>query len=1515
MKKLIALTLVFCMLLPFATALPVFAQDKISVMLNGNALTFDVEPIILNGRTMVPMRAIFEALGASVYWNGESDTAMGVKNNKRVTVSIDDVNATVDGKLSVLDQAATLVDGRTLVPLRFVSEAFGCEVNWDGNTRTVTIKSDSLADGYFISANAFSEIGTWEMNGDYLQGRKTEVKIEDAKEGEVLDAVYTLNIPRGGKYNVWVNSNDNPTNQPGTRYFHAKVDGTMIDKKLGAHNINGFAWENIGTFEFEAGKHTFALCDTSGFYARSKGVFVCSDLNYVPANTIETLTKDYPVMDSFASVPAANYPAWAKKELAVTDTATIENDHVKVVFNKGTGARGAVVQNEIYIKVNDEWVKTKAANEEFGYLMMVADENTYISSPGGNTDAGPTLISQTLTLDGTQVKGSNTDFYKSGIPYWFIPESFEKVSDNEVKLTFPVKNDTTLTATFALDSFSEDPKVTLNATFGKEGSYSFMFFNGDGITEYDRVTAPFLYAKKKIPDYATMIGECYMYTPMATFTTTENGMKMTSGIVVDPTMSNQDFATADGSRYCCVLRTPDGKARGQFAAPQPGCGKSSFAAGETFTFSYRIVDRAEDWYDTYKYVAQDLYNDKDIRENYYTSINEAIYNITDLMLDDYVGGWDNKEMAWYNMEAPQVSSQSNMMEVYQRYLLTENEEMLEKRVVPSIAYSLTRKSMHFSRTDLQSGYTQGISPIMNSPQLYNTATYAGLYEMSQGRMPYLLSTAASRAGKSADYNGITTQNALYEATNRPEFIENINDLTNDYYEKTLKPGSDYMEKETITGGFVFSDHTYNLATFLAAYEITNDKKYLDLAEESGRLLATATWTTGYENGFDKNNYTVDPVKTEEMYPGFVEKAQANWFWHGKEKWRLGFPYGEYGWMQDSPIKLTEETVPGWVPAKTGLGTEHSNTASMNRAIYMNSWASLMMKLGMYTGDEFFTTQARNAMVGRFGNYAGYYQDRYVTHQQKADYPYNGPDYTLIYWHHIPVFASILEDYLISAVQATSKMKIKFPMIYQSGYAYFISGQYGHKPGTFYDEEDMWLWLDRGIVEPDNINADYIAARKDGKLAAAFINEKQEEITTIVSLGDKVPGGASYTGNATLYDENGTKSNINITNGKFTLTIPARGIRSVVIPVKDLKKPAYALDESLYNTDLNGTVASHKSGGAYAIQANDSNYFAYVYVTEHDLKDMTVKYTAGKQNGEVKITDGYPFETIIKVDNPKASFEYEVTVTKLDGTTESYGSATLTPLTGGPTQENISLLEPPEPADWGKTESIITTASGMGVGEGTLRIVVPVADFPFTVKNDNLVGCKVMGTLVDNTTGEQLILDTEIVMNELRYSSTVLSVKPTEAVPHKDYGLSHTTHLRIYPIGATDTKAPTLEDVEKAKELVNENPVAFGDRLSLDLKPSRIGAGTDHFRVVVWTADFPFEVWDDGLILFPGDLKVTNTKTKEVLVNTSGVIIDNSKSYSSTIVNFKPDDASIETQAYEGDEFKIELKLKPMKKDK
>lgn len=129
---------------PLDTELTASSGDEITVLLNGKAVAFDQPPIIVDGRTMVPMRAIFEALGATVQWDNEAKSVISIRDSTAVGMVIGEPvvikRVGNDDPVTIeIDKAPVIVNGRTLVPVRAVAESFDCNVSWDQDTKTVSI--------------------------------------------------------------------------------------------------------------------------------------------------------------------------------------------------------------------------------------------------------------------------------------------------------------------------------------------------------------------------------------------------------------------------------------------------------------------------------------------------------------------------------------------------------------------------------------------------------------------------------------------------------------------------------------------------------------------------------------------------------------------------------------------------------------------------------------------------------------------------------------------------------------------------------------------------------------------------------------------------------------------------------------------------------------------------------------------------------------------------------------------------------------------------------------------------------------------------------------------------------------------------------------------------------------------------------------------------------------------------------------------------------------------------------
>lgn len=118
----------------------VTADNAVILLYNDAELKGDVPACVLGGRTLVPLRLIFTALGASVEWNAETQTITSTLGETTVTMQVGNTNMLRNGEAIPLDVPPTIMNSRTLVPVRAVAETFGASVDWEPNTRTVSIR-------------------------------------------------------------------------------------------------------------------------------------------------------------------------------------------------------------------------------------------------------------------------------------------------------------------------------------------------------------------------------------------------------------------------------------------------------------------------------------------------------------------------------------------------------------------------------------------------------------------------------------------------------------------------------------------------------------------------------------------------------------------------------------------------------------------------------------------------------------------------------------------------------------------------------------------------------------------------------------------------------------------------------------------------------------------------------------------------------------------------------------------------------------------------------------------------------------------------------------------------------------------------------------------------------------------------------------------------------------------------------------------------------------------------------
>ena len=188
MKKILSIVISLSLAVSLFAGTTAFAANDITVELDGKQIEFDVKPEIIDGRTMVPLRKIFEEIGALVKWNNDTQTVSARKNSKTITLTINSADLQIDkGKTDdegnpiietvTLEVPAQIVSGRTLVPARAIFESFGLNVDWDGDNQKVIITSDDDEDDSWKENVGSINLDDLTYEGEGIEITENQIKI------------------------------------------------------------------------------------------------------------------------------------------------------------------------------------------------------------------------------------------------------------------------------------------------------------------------------------------------------------------------------------------------------------------------------------------------------------------------------------------------------------------------------------------------------------------------------------------------------------------------------------------------------------------------------------------------------------------------------------------------------------------------------------------------------------------------------------------------------------------------------------------------------------------------------------------------------------------------------------------------------------------------------------------------------------------------------------------------------------------------------------------------------------------------------------------------------------------------------------------------------------------------------------------------------------------------------------------------------------------------------------------
>ncbi len=1112
-----------------------------------------------------------------------------------------------------------------------------------------------------VECEAFQFPGSWQKAADV-----TSADLRGASGGKWLysgikaqhPAATAIEIPSPGTYTLWVRSPDYPSNRPGERRFVVSVGGKENPKQLGRHGKSGWTWEKGGTFELPAGPALITLGIRDGIgHARADAIVLSPDPDFQPDGKARPdgvrWVKPFPVDSVETFRPQISAGADAEKP---EEAAVIENEHLRVRFVATTRQGLPSIRPLIEVREGDGWREIPTDPSSESYQIVAANPDVKMEL----NQFYPTWpVLAEFEVGGAKVKTSQSPdpvIWAAGENFEVIPRGAVADGPNAVVLDFHPTEAGTLKARWELRPGQETAEVTLSFVPAKAGQFSLGYHFPRSIKpdEAEEFLMPMMVQRKRFPENSyTMLDACAP-TPLSLVQTSEGGNPLTWGLAGDPSMIPFEFPTPDQSNFGMHIRSADGLAQPSIYGPVIGTPRATVDAGAELDFRFRVVAQAGDWYAAYRSVADGVMGWRDYREPGASSLNDAVFNMIEFFMDDEATGWWKRAKAPYQIEGHNWATQSTPLLPVSLYRLTGDREIYQRRALPTLEFLLSRGKVHFSPIPDPTAVTvYGQSSMKGPVDLFGTGSFAPLYEMMNRRTPALRDIAVPEKGGVKVSKGFTHSQpfedwvALYMLTGDKAALDEAVKQADDYIAKEMKsPPSEVLGPTP----FWLIQYTPAWEGLLYLYEMTGEKRFLDASAAGARLLMTGIWT--------------QPMPPDEFVVinrgGFCKGDMLDLILHrGPVKFRLGFPV--------EPGDTPEKSVPAQQVSNVGLGFEQPSTYvredNGGRMILQAPWSPTFLRLARHTGDEEFAVYARNAVVGRWANYPGYYLTTFTDLPQDPRYPFRGPDMTAIYYHHIPVHLTWSIDYLFSEAALLSKNAVKFPSLRQYGYAYFDSLTYGHAPGEIYGEKDVWPWLRRGLVEVANPAFNYLTGHNEKNFYVVLMNQSREPARTSVTISSKEVLGGRKAANAEVIGGDGRL--LSSEGNRIDVEIPARGILALKIPDVEISVPAHRQFPKPQQDSESATFAVTQDGvevRAAALQIEPESWDAYLWSSdEHGtLKKLGLKWTSSDGRSGTAESVQYPYEISVPVSVGDASLRLEVTATKKDGTSVRFPAQTLFP---------------------------------------------------------------------------------------------------------------------------------------------------------------------------------------------------------------------------------------------------------------
>lgn len=745
----------------------------------------------------------------------------------------------------------------------------------------------------------------------------------------------------------------------------------------------------------------------------------------------------------------------------------------------------------------------------------------------------------------TSADSVSTNPYLSGSVCEAVPVKAWNEDKNTIMVEYVTAGNHTVRGKWRLSKSGKSFDLSLEFTPSQAGCYSLgvQALHAALPTAVTNVLLPPMYQYQRLPLRPEMLLSAMMPQPVAMVEASVGGNAMTAFVSGDSSVFPLDWGGVDYSPMGFSLKTHTNMVEPVAFSPVLGMADSHVGRGQTLTRKFVIGLTGKAWNETLEQVSTEVYEVRDYRRQTDKSLTETMFSIIDLMNNEEFGGWDKAMKGFYDIEgkptkAPTVVH-SAPLAIVSAAVNAADEEMYLNRALPTIEYTLSRKGYRWSTRTTDEGYNKDPETLRLSPfgSQFTTTYFEGLNRLLGGHNAWLREIALPNdslrlpRGYSAPILSWVQALYAYRLTGDEKWLRQakstaVRDADMHIYKNSTKP----MRYQAFYNSTMYAPWW----DFIDLYETTKDRRFLETARYGAAhtIAGIRSWPA-----------VRDSIQT--IHPGGVYNGNTTMWWKGSEQYRLGFPRTE----NDAPEHVVEQ----WKVSPVGLGFEQPSTYFLRnkgkvvRPVFMSSWAPSLLRLHQYTGLEIFDTYARNAVIGRFTNYPGYYATGYTDITMQEDFPYKGPDVSSIYYHHIPPHLAFTADYLVTEAMQRSAGKVSFPYGKQEGFVWFSNRIFGGKPGSVYDDNNVSLWLKKGLVTSSNPEINYLTAVSDRQLWLLLCNESREEAETAVSLSPDVAAIVDPD-KATAIAVNGNRKKLSADNNIINVSLSPKGFTAVSLPL-------------------------------------------------------------------------------------------------------------------------------------------------------------------------------------------------------------------------------------------------------------------------------------------------------------------------------------------------------------------------------